>query len=40
MGGLVKTFYFLRMLLAEGDDPEIKTHNTDLNNRNKLKEGL
>ena len=40
MGGLVKTFYFLRMLLAACDDPEIKTDNTDLNKRNKLKEGL
>lgn len=40
MVGLVKTFYFLLTVPAAGDDPEIKTDNTDLNSRNKLKDGL
>jgi hypothetical protein len=40
MDGLVETFYFLLTVPAAGDDPEIKTASTDLNNRKKLKEGL
>ena len=40
MGGLVNYYYFLLMVPAAGDDPEIKTDKTDLNRRNKLKEGL
>jgi hypothetical protein len=40
MDGLVKTSYFLLTVPAAGDDPDIKTDNTDLNKRNKLKDGL
>ena len=40
MDGLVETSYFLRTVPAAGDEPEIKTDNTDLNRRNKLKDGL
>lgn len=40
MVGLVKTPYFLLIVPAAGDDPEINTDNTDLTKRNKLKDGL
>lgn len=40
MDGLVDTSYFLLTVPAAGDEPEIKTDNTDLNSRNKLKDGL
>lgn len=32
--------YFLLTVPAAGDEPEIKTDNTDLNSRNKLRDGL
>jgi hypothetical protein len=40
MVGLVKTCYFLLIVPAAGDDPEINTDNTDLTKRSKLKDGL
>jgi hypothetical protein len=40
LGGLVKKNYFLLILLAAGEEPEITTDKTHFNKRNKLKEGL
>jgi len=39
LGGLVRS-YFLLILLAAGEEPEITTDKTHLIKRNKLKEGL
>ena len=39
--GVSKKGYFLPITWpAAGDEPEIKTHRTDFNNRKMLKEGL
>jgi hypothetical protein len=40
LGGLVKKNYFLLILLAAGEEPEITTDKTHFKKRNKLKEGL
>ena len=33
-------YFLLLYVLAAGDEPEIKTHNTDFSRRTRLKEGL
>ena len=40
MDGLVETSYFLLTVPAAGDEPEIKTDNTELNISNKLNDCL
>lgn len=42
MIGVSKTlgYFLLEKVVAAGDEPEMKTHNTDLIKRTMLKEGL